>query len=155
MQPQVCPRCGRPLVAHSFAGEGAAVTVDLCQHGCGGAWLDAGDLRHGRELVGSLAGSPTAPAGPVDRTPPVACPVCRTRMQRYRWNYNSSVVLDQCPEGHGTWLDGGEAGEMRAAQEHETLAPDERARLRARPEMARLEVMTHARRADHAGRLPH
>jgi uncharacterized protein len=161
MQSLHCPRCESLLHARSVAQERARVVVDLCQLGCGGIWLDADDTRHGDDLLDALAeaittGPPTA-FRDLDRNSPIACPVCQVPMRRYRWNYNSPVVLDQCPNGHGTWVDGGELGEMRSilASAYEPLAPEQQARLRARLECVRLEVHTRLTRSGNEGRLPH
>jgi Zn-finger nucleic acid-binding protein len=135
------------------------VIVDLCVEGCGGVWLDADDMRHGRDLREALddhlqGPSRVSPSIVVDRAAPADCPVCGERMRRYRWNYTSRVVLDQCPKGHGSWLDGGELAEMQEAHDLEVLDPQEQARVKARMELARLEIQGRLRAAGSSARAP-
>lgn len=44
-----CPACGRPLEQRSYDD----VELDVCASGCGGVWLDVGELRELRELFPS------------------------------------------------------------------------------------------------------
>lgn len=159
MEERTCPRCSLALQARSLRCDSGEVTVDLCLLGCGGLWLDSDDMRHGSDLMDALDEHPAglsrvAPSIVIDRTALVACPVCRVSMRRYRWNYTSNVVLDQCPAGHGSWLDGGEAREMQASQELEVIDPERRARLKARMEQARLEIQGRLRATGATARAP-
>jgi Zn-finger nucleic acid-binding protein len=75
-------------------------------------------------------------------------------MRRYRWNYGSYIVLDQCEQGHGTWLDGGEVGEMVEIMDGTVppISPEERERIRARLAAARSEVKVRLREASRRSR---
>lgn len=159
MEERTCPRCTLALVARTVACPEGPVTVDLCLLGCGGLWLDADDMRHGGDLMEALETGPSAApqSGPsivIDRRPRIGCPVCGERMTRYRWNYNSPVLLDQCPRGHGSWLDAGEVRQMQEEQDAEVLDPEKQARLKARMAQARLEVQGRLRAAGPEARAP-
>jgi hypothetical protein len=61
-------------------------------------------------------------------------------MVRYRWNYTSPVTLDQCENGHGTWVDGGEVQAMEEYEEQDVLPRDRQAKLKAQLGMEQLEM---------------
>jgi len=117
-----CPRCAIDLVRQRYEGN----EIDRCTR-CGGAWLDAGELTKIVETVraaiprqvvrGTLAGA--FKGVPEDETRSLArCPKCSAVMEAFNYDYASGVVLDRCPEGHGTWLDGGELEKVQAHHEH-------------------------------------
>ena len=103
-----CPRCENPMIVFERGG----VQVDSCL-GCGGTWLDAGEL----ELIFERAGmTPEETArvlqprksGTRGQRP---CPRCGKKMRVERVGGEHAVEIDRCPRGHGIWLD---RGEMRA-----------------------------------------
>ncbi|MBM4367809.1 MAG: zf-TFIIB domain-containing protein [Deltaproteobacteria bacterium] len=102
-----CPRCKRPLAAADLGG----TTVDACA-GCGGTWLDRGEL----EAVAArpAAASETA-ASPFVETAVkyLPCPRCRQLMTRRQYERFSGVVLDYCG-AHGVWADRGEIERVQA-----------------------------------------
>lgn len=107
-----CPRCQGSLVSESARG----VTIDTCS-GCSGVWLDDGEIVQlltvfsKRQPIGQLqklleqrfAGIPVPERASVE-----LCPKCQTPMNPVNYDYNSGVVIDQCPRHHGLWLDRGE-----------------------------------------------
>jgi len=78
------------------------VEVDYCPE-CRGAWLDAGELS--RVLSGTERSDLLRIEG--GRRGARRCPHCRRRMAEGNLP-GSRVTLDECPSGHGVWLDGGE-----------------------------------------------
>lgn len=124
-----CPRCKEGLVAAERGG----LVLDTCT-GCGGVWLDRGELER----------AVTAPPGtwaagtPMDVTHEVrylACPVCGALMTRRVYEARSGVVLDHCG-AHGVWADRGELDRARAfvaggGIERRKVADAERRRLDA------------------------
>ena len=94
-----CPACHQAMLILEYKG----IELDHCQ-GCGGVWLDAGELG----LL--LHGVPDAPQGlalasaqPGTRR----CPRCPRKMDVGRFP-GSAVEVDSCPALHGLWLDRGE-----------------------------------------------
>jgi Zn-finger nucleic acid-binding protein len=80
------------------------VEVDHCV-GCGGTWLDAGELELLLDGAGNrddvLAGMTPAR---VDETARL-CPICEKQMTKVQ---SGDVVLDRCGRGDGVWFDSGE-----------------------------------------------
>jgi Zn-finger nucleic acid-binding protein len=124
----------------------SAVLVDACDKSCAGIWLDACDMEAGLDVTDDLQQVVLSRCYLPDCRQPALCPICGERMLRYRWNYTSPVTLDQCPEGHGIWIDGGEVQEMEAFEEHEVLPPEQQTRLRARLGMDQLQLAADHRR---------
>jgi Zn-finger nucleic acid-binding protein len=84
------------------------VEVDHCV-GCGGTWLDAGELEllldgaaNRDELLDNLA-----PASDTQETSRV-CPICDKKMQKVSCGSEQTVLLDKCARGDGIWFDRGE-----------------------------------------------
>jgi len=139
-----CPRCRAALLLRRVTVDGRPVLVDVCARGCGGVWLDESDLRSGLDTSDDLIDVvPASPPVPVtDRDAPVLCPICQGATERFRWNYQSHVLLDRCTAGHGTWIDGGEVQEMEAWETKEALSDPHRSSVMARVHVARLEAET-------------
>jgi Zn-finger nucleic acid-binding protein len=131
------------------------VMVDLCEDGCAGIWLDDSDMTTGLDATDDLQQVIVTRSCTPDCDQPAACPICKEPMQRYRWNYTSHVTLDQCPAGHGTWIDGGEVQAMEEFEEKDCLPAGEQAKLRARLGMDRLELEADHNRGvgEHPSRL--
>lgn len=105
-----CPRCHEPLLVLDLDG----VEIDRCP-GCGGMWLDPGEL----DTLGELAGlgehcghdfvvRSAAPAASQGSAGP--CPRCRRRLSPFAWPGVAGLQLDRCPRGHGWWFDPAELG---------------------------------------------
>jgi Zn-finger nucleic acid-binding protein len=118
-----CPRCDEPMAVQAIRVGEAPAAIDVCAMGCGGIWLDDADLRAGVRVSDDLTGVSIKPTCTPDTAQPVPCPVCARTMQRYQWNYTSTVQLDQCPENHGTWIDHGEVQAMKAFMQSEAPLP--------------------------------
>ena len=168
-----CPRCGRILrEVLATTSAGARTAVEACLDGCAGIWVGREDLLAGLqpvmsdELVSVQAGT-TAPCntrwdfleveearrrGPkIVLTPEqleqyIRCIRCGKQMNRYRWNMTSSVILDECPDGHGIWLDAGEVMQMRQVLQADVADTNTRSDLRGRLADAKLEYERRARR---------
>lgn len=95
-----CPACGTPLVALEYD----ELEVDHCL-GCGGLWLDAGELEF---LYGDAAAAATFLAED-DGSRPVRsarrCPRCGRRMEERRTAGDEAGTVERCGRGHGLWLD--------------------------------------------------
>ena len=105
-----CPVCKEAMVVLELQ----QVEVDYC-FGCGGIWLDAGEL----ELLLHKSGGEEDELGPAlaqegkkVKGQKRRCPKCRKRMLQLTVGETPSVTLDRCPRGHGLWLDDGELSEL-------------------------------------------
>jgi len=159
-----CPRCDRLLRRVRIAAERALTQIEVCFGGCGGLWLGPEDLEAGLsstasdcllDLQSQAAGltltrwnmlevdQGACPVPPIDFEKWLDCIYCGKGMIRYRWNGNSPVYLDECPEGHGLWVDGGEIQAMRQYQQAEALAPDRACQVKSRLETLARSVDEH------------
>lgn len=90
------------------------VTIDVCTH-CAGVWLDAGELDSIEETQASdFRGVPTTALDSVRASEGMAkarsetprnCVKCNAGLDQREYAFASQVMIDQCPNGHGMWLD--------------------------------------------------
>ena len=119
-----CPRCHRELQAEEYEG----VQVERCP-GCQGFWIggtrlaaiiDARERTFSVEEIATYREIHEAHRGMVHPgTQAILCPQCGSELQQNRYNYAAEVLLDRCPQGHGTWLDKGELEHIQMAVEEE------------------------------------
>ncbi|HNY80030.1 MAG: zf-TFIIB domain-containing protein [Sedimentisphaerales bacterium] len=100
-----CPSCGNAMITLELAD----VEIDHCV-GCGGIWLDAGELEllldDPRKAAGLLASFQEAPSAAEH---PRKCPICDKKMAKVVVGCDKPVLLiDKCRRGDGLWFDGGE-----------------------------------------------
>lgn len=107
-----CPACERELVSRDIDN----VSVDVCDGGCGGIWLDAFELaRVDEELPREIREISRDPKLVVDHDRKRACPRCDgVKMQRHFFSATHRVEVDSCPGCGGYWLDAGELTAIRA-----------------------------------------
>ena len=111
-----CPACGNSLTPIAAGG----ITVNACQNGCGGIWFDRLEFAKVDEPTQSageaLLHIPRNPAVRVDRDqmPRLHCPRCGIIMMRHFFSVKRQVLVDECPECAGTWLDAGELATIRS-----------------------------------------
>ncbi len=93
------------------------MVVDVCRDGCGGIWFDNFELAkvdQAHESLGeALAALDYNPAATVlaDKRP---CPKCSgVIMRQHKFSREKPVLVDECPNCAGVWLDGGELAEIR------------------------------------------
>jgi len=126
-----CPRCTVPAKENSPYRDGAAgllrhaelcreahksgIEIERCE-GCGGVWLDPGELekiqRWAREREGASRARSIddavqrayARAREPEREP-VICPSCGDDMFEREWGFGSMVMVDVCIGCRGVWLD--------------------------------------------------
>jgi Zn-finger nucleic acid-binding protein len=102
-----CPRCNGFLEPHAEHG----IEVQECVN-CRGIWFNKEELRKAKDLADpdlvwmdfDLWKDPELLAA---RAGTMLCPVCQKPLARIEYA-DTSVVVDCCVEGHGTWLDKGE-----------------------------------------------
>lgn len=90
------------------------VKIDSCPH-CSGVWLDAGELESIQDAQDSdFRGVPTGALDSVRAAEgmsrarsetPRSCVVCNAGLEQKEYAFASQVMIDQCPNGHGMWLD--------------------------------------------------
>lgn len=93
-----CPACGHRF----YVAEMREVELEFC-HGCGGVWLDHGELS---QLTGLAADLPDPNAR--SRRSHYTCPVCSERLTARRYLKPHKLWVDECPAGHGIFLEAGE-----------------------------------------------
>jgi uncharacterized membrane protein YdjX (TVP38/TMEM64 family)/Zn-finger nucleic acid-binding protein len=118
-----CPACSHKLKEIQVA----TITVDVCDGGCGGLWLDAFELQHvdeEHETAGErLLHIHRDPDRPVDRERKRECPRCPdVKLKRHFFSAKRRVEVDQCPNCAGYWLDAGELVSIRAEKSHASKA---------------------------------
>ena len=157
-----CPVCGRVLTTITAGG----ITVDACDGGCGGLWFDRYELMRVDESDESageaLLEIRRDPDLEVDLSRRLSCPKCpRVVMARHFFSAKRQVVVDECPNCGGHWLDPGELRTIRT----EYASEEERERAAQAyfsevfgPELAAAhaeteEELARARRVAHAFRF--
>jgi uncharacterized protein len=128
-----CPRCKLALSSTgAYRGAGiqhqraeplqtikhaAGVEIDQCT-GCGGVFLDAGELQKIQSAASQTKSNVAAPpriervyararerAEHGGEAPTLTCPACSSEMASRDWGFGSEVTIDTCLECFGVWLD--------------------------------------------------
>lgn len=119
-----CPACGTAMTELA-AGD---VKVQACKGGCGSLWFDEWTLRKvdqpDQSAGESLLNIPQNASLHVDQSPRRKCPRDSVSMMRHFWSVKRDVVVDECPQCEGIFLDPGELAAIRAdyksdAERHE------------------------------------
>ena len=100
-----CPICKEAMVTLELN----EVEIDYCT-GCGGIWLDAGELEtllgqseQAQVLLASFDGAKGC------KEKPRKCPICMKKMEKVLAGPNAGqVLIDRCRREHGLWFDRGE-----------------------------------------------
>ena len=90
--------------------------MDVCRGGCGGIWFDHFELARvdqAHEQLGeALAAIEFDPDAVLLQKRP--CPKCPDiKMLQHQFSPAKPVIVDECPNCGGIWLDGGELAEIR------------------------------------------
>lgn len=157
-----CPVCSNLLMRM----EAGRITVDVCEGGCGGIWFDRYELMRvdeSDESAGeSLLETARDPDLEINLARRLHCPRCPEMvMVRHFFSSKRRVVVDECPNCGGHWIDPGELRDIR----EEYASEEERKRAASRyfsevfgPELAAAhaeteEDLVRARRIAHAFRF--
>ena len=95
----------------------AGVEIEQCA-GCGGVFLDAGELQKIQSAASSTKSNITPPSR-IERVyargrensehggnaPTLMCPACGGEMASRNWGFGTEVTIDTCLECFGVWLD--------------------------------------------------
>ena len=112
-----CPACGTEM-RKIFISE-VGINVDICLDGCGGIYFDNREFQHFDEPHEELdeiiqtAENSTFSAN-VDENAVRICPVCGSNMVKNHTSVNGDVVIDDCYNCGGKFLDHGELTKIRA-----------------------------------------
>ncbi|MBD2186318.1 TFIIB-type zinc ribbon-containing protein [Aerosakkonema funiforme] len=109
-----CPACENNLT--EIVTE--AITVDVCEGGCGGIWFDRFELHHVDEPTETideiLLNIHKNEQIQVDDAKKRHCPRCQNIvMMRHYFSVKKEVLVDECPKCGGYWLDAGELPKIR------------------------------------------
>jgi len=120
-----CPVDDFTLATEDYEG----VEIDRCPH-CKGVWLDAGELQgiqdnqdsDFRDVVGSKldtvsAAINMAKAATEERR---KCVSCESELVKREYIPSAQIMIDNCPKGHGIWLDAGELSRLQMFYENES-----------------------------------
>lgn len=110
-----CPACNTAMEEVTVQD----ITVDVCKNGCGGIWFDRFELQKVDEPHESLGESllqiVTEGKVAVDHSQRRMCPKCEgIVLMRHFYSVRKEVVVDECPNCGGYWLDFGELGRIRS-----------------------------------------
>lgn len=120
-----CPVDDFTLTQEKYEG----VTIDVCPH-CSGVWLDAGELE-AIEAAQTIDFRDVPTGGAMDAVraaegmaaakseAPRNCVVCNSGLEQKEYAFASQVIIDQCPKGHGMWLDKNELARLEMFYEDE------------------------------------
>jgi Zn-finger nucleic acid-binding protein len=155
-----CPACGNDMTTMT-AGR---ITVDACEGGCGGIWFDRYELMRVDETDESAGESlleiERDPNVRVDPNERLDCPKCGgVVMMRHFSSVKRQVIVDECPNCGGHWLDPGELRTIRteyASEEERERAASEYFSEVFGPELAAAHAQTEedlARRIAYAFRF--
>lgn len=98
-----CPVCKTDTLYDFNTSEG--VLLDFCDK-CQGVWFDRGEVA---EYVDLAEDVPDLERALSAATPShLACPKCKTDMQRFQYTPEAPLIVDRCPNCQGVWLDRGE-----------------------------------------------
>lgn len=109
-----CPVCSKSLEAQTVAD----VTLDVCSQGCGGIWFDQFEFKKFDEKKepdpAKKLKLPQGKSGAAHSDELHHCPKCANiPMMRYFSSVKRHVVIDQCPQCAGVWVDPGELSGIR------------------------------------------
>ena len=119
-----CPVDDFTLKQETYEG----VVIDVCPH-CSGVWLDAGELEALQKTQDSDFREVTTTdldqvraaedMGRALSEGPRGCVVCDAELVKKEYAFTSQVMIDNCPNGHGMWLDKGELSRLEMFFEDE------------------------------------
>jgi Zn-finger nucleic acid-binding protein len=107
-----CPKDGRAMSRVSLG----TVEIDRCP-GCGGVWLDAGELERVKTLgaIATRAMQDLDSVGgeePAERPQPLLCPRDHSRMSVHRDPRQKHIEFDSCGKCGGVFFDAGELADL-------------------------------------------
>jgi len=116
---KTCPVDGRVMREIKYEQD----VIDLCES-CHGIWCDDEELRN---IITTMDKPIQADFGTPSRvrSEDRKCPTCKSSLHENNFGYNSGIMIDRCPSGHGVWLDFSELEKLQAFYEKWEKASDE------------------------------
>ncbi|KZR61907.1 zf-TFIIB domain-containing protein [Prochlorococcus sp. MIT 1303] len=122
-----CPACEKQTTHIIICG----TELDVCQGGCGGIWFDNYELNkfdETHEEAGQLLDIEMDSNVKLDLETRRNCPKCvDIKLMRHYFSIKRKVVVDECANCGGIWLDGGELNKARglyASEEDKKIATE-------------------------------
>ena len=111
-----CPACSSTLTERTAG----ALTVDICDSGCGGIFFDRFELSQVDEATETegealLKWAGSTPSKKPDQSQRYRCPRCEMIMMRGLFKPQIPVTVDTCPQCAGVFVDHGELDSIRSA----------------------------------------
>ena len=104
----ICPVCNESMIILELND----IEIDYCP-GCGGIWLDEGELE--ALLEDSEKKEELLKSMDVDNSVKEEkrkCPLCKKTMDKVYCGKDRNVLIDRCPQMHGLWFDRNELEEV-------------------------------------------
>lgn len=121
LQTLTCPACGK-VMKKIFIPD-AGVNVDICVDGCGGIYFDNREFNkfdenaeNIDEILEEIDGKTFTP---VDGSALRVCPACGAKMVKNFSSARGQIMIDECYNCGGKFLDNGELQKIRAEFETE------------------------------------
>lgn len=95
---RTCPECKKNFYLVNFND----IQVEACRF-CRSIWFDMNELK-----LTTLLKSDVPSQNLTERQSKYKCPVCRKQMKEYVFRAPDNILVDQCIERHGIYLEGGE-----------------------------------------------
>lgn len=115
LQTLTCPACGK-VMKKIFVPD-AGVNVDICVDGCGGIYFDNREFNKFDENSENIDEILEAIDGktfiPVDGSALRVCPACGAKMVKNFSSARSKIMIDECYNCGGKFLDNGELQKIR------------------------------------------
>jgi uncharacterized protein len=127
------------------------IALDDCPQ-CGGIWFDDGELKKlqslGDELCLHSLEDQARPHKDVVTSERDAklCPTCNLRLVPYRYMYTSDVMLDECDDCFGIWVQDGELEKMASYLDEQDSQMDPSKRQVIAAVSSELQMVTRARK---------
>ncbi|MCU0821986.1 MAG: zf-TFIIB domain-containing protein [Spirochaetes bacterium] len=93
-----CPECGKNFYLVNFND----LQLDACRY-CRSIWFDMNELKLTTRLKSDVPSQDLT-----ERQSKYKCPVCGKQMKEYVFRAPDNILVDQCIERHGVYLQGGE-----------------------------------------------
>jgi uncharacterized protein len=122
----ICPACGTKMVKVLTS---IGINVDVCVNGCGGIWFDNRELEkfdeseENLEEIEKILVEKTFKK--VDENVQRICPVCNRKMVAHQPSPNCEVIIDDCYNCGGKFLDYKEIDKIRESKPTEKEKVDE------------------------------